>query len=152
MEEEIRKLRKSLKFTEMLCVLMLILFLGIIVGLLQFVRVYGEYKEDIRTAVTLVQDLKKVNLKQLSEDIHATSEAIAAVDWEKLSEQLNELDLKEIKTTIDSLDLDRINETLGELNIDQIAHTLEGLDVDKINQTMDDVQSALSKLDRFGLF
>jgi Mrp family chromosome partitioning ATPase len=40
----------------------------------------------------------------------------------------------------------------GKSNIDQIAHTLEGLDVDKINQTMDDVQSALSKLDRFGLF
>ncbi len=152
MEDEIRKLRRSLVVTQSICILMLAMFLAVIVIMLQGVRVFQEYRSDIDSTITLVKELKKVNLPKLAEDIHETSEAIEAVDWTALSEQLNELDLKEIKDTIDSLDLDQINETLGSLDIDELAQQLSGLDIDKINQTMDDVQAALEKLNRFGFF
>lgn len=152
MEDEIRKLRRSLVITQSLCILMLAMFLAVIVIMLQGVRVFQEYRSDIDTTITLVKDLKKINLPKLAEDMHTTAEAIDSVDWQALSEQLNELDLKEIKDTIDSLDLEEINETLGSLDLDQLVHSLDGLDIDKINQTMDDIQSALDKLNRFGLF
>ena len=152
MEDEIRKLRRSLVVTQSLCILMLAMFLAVIVIMLQGVRVFQEYRNDIDTTITLVKDLKKINLPKLAEDMHTTSEAINSVDWTALSEQLNELDLQEIKNTIDSLDLDQINETLGSLDLDELVHSLDGLDIDKINQTMDDIQSALDKLNRFGLF
>ena len=152
MEDEIRKLRKSLMATQTLCILILVMFLGVIVGMLQFVRVFGEYRDDLDTACKLVGELKNADIPQLAEDIHNTSEAINAVDWSSLSEQLNELDLQEIKNSIESLDLDQINETLGSLDLDELVSTLDGLDIEKINQTMDDIQSALDKLDRFGLF
>ena len=152
MEDEIRKLRRSLVVTQSLCILMLAMFLVVIVIMLQGVRVFQEYRDDIDTTITLVKELKKINLPKLAEDMHTTAEAINSVDWPALSEQLNDLDLKEIAEVIDSLDLEQINETLGSLDIDQLVQQIGGLDVEKINQTMDDVQAALDKLNRFGLF
>ena len=140
MENEIKKLRKSLMATQTICILMLVVLLGMMVGILQIVRVFGEYKSDIDKACELVRELKKADIPQLAEDIHTTSEAINAVDWADLSERLNEMDLQGIKETIDSLDLEEITQTLNEL------------DVEKINETMDDIQAALEKLDKFGFF
>jgi Mg/Co/Ni transporter MgtE len=152
MENEIKKLRKQVIATQTICILMLVVLLGMMVGILQIVRVFGEYKEDLDRAATLVKELKKADIPQLAEDIHNTSEAINAVDWADLSERLNEMDLQGIKETIDSLDLEQINETLGQLDLEDIAQTLNELDVEKINQTMDDIQAALEKLDKFGFF
>ena len=152
MENEIKKLRKSLMFTQTLCILILVMFLAVIVILLQGVRVFGEYREDLDNARTLVKELRKADIPGLAEDIHTASEAINAVDWTALSEHLNEMNLQEIKDAIDALDLEQINETLGSLDLDEISQTLEGLDIDKINQTMDDIQDALDKLDKFSFF
>ena len=152
MENEIKKLRKQVIATQTICILMLVVLLGMMVGILQIVRVFGEYKSDLDRAADLVRELKKADIPQLAEDIHTTSEAINAVDWDDLSERLNEMDLQGIKETIDSLDLDQINETLGQLDLETITETLDELDVDKINQTMDDIQAALDKLDKFGFF
>ena len=152
MENEIKKLRKQVMATQTICILMLVVLLGMMIGILQIVRVFGEYKADIDRTCELVRELKKADIPQLAEDIHNTSEAINAVDWEDLSTRLNEMDLQGIKETIDSLDLDQINETLRQLDLEEIAETLNGLDVDKINQTMDDIQAALDKLDKFGFF
>lgn len=152
MENEIKKLQKSLRATQTLCILILVMFLALIVVMLQGVRILSDYKKDIETTFEVVGELKKADLPQLAEDIHNTSEAINAVDWDALSTRLNELDLQEIKNTIESLDLDQINETLGRLDLDEITEQLSQLDIEKINQTMDDIQSALAKLDKFGFF
>ncbi len=152
MENEIRKLRKSLMATQTICILMMVILLGMMIGILQIVRVFGEYKTDLDRACELVRELKKADIPQLAEDIHTTSEAINSVDWADLSTRLNEMDLQGIKETIDSLDLDQINATLGQLDLEEITETLNELDVEKINQTMDDIQAALDKLDKFGLF
>ena len=152
MEDEIKKLRKSLMATQTICILMLVVLLGMMVGILQIVRVFGEYKKDIDRACELVRELKKADIPQLAEDMHNTSEAINAVDWSDLSARLNEMDLQGIKETIDSLDLEQINATLGQLDLEEISQTLNDLDIEKINQTMDDIQAALDKLDKFGFF
>ena len=152
MENELRKLRKSLRATQTLCILILVMFLALIVIMLQGLRIFLDYKKDIDTTFAVVKQLKKADLPQLAEDIHNTSEAINAVDWNALSAQLNELDLQEIKTTIESLDLDQINSTLAQLDIDELTQTLNELDIDQINQTMEDLQSALEKFDKFGFF
>lgn len=152
MENEIRKLRKSLRATQTLCILILVMFLALIVVLLQGYRVLSEYKKDLETTFQVVKELKKADLPQLAEDIHHTSEAINAVDWDALSAQLNELDLQEIKNTIESLDLDQINATLGQLDLEEVTEQLNQLDIEKINDTMDQIQSALEKLDKFGFF
>ncbi|MCR5619618.1 MAG: hypothetical protein K6F65_05910 [Lachnospiraceae bacterium] len=152
MENEIRKLRKSLRATQTLCILILVMFLALIVVLLQGYRILSDYKKDLETTFQVVKELKKADLPQLAEDIHNTSEAINAVDWDALSAQLNELDLQEIKNTIESLDLDQINATLGELDLEEVTQQLNQLDIEKINETMDKIQSALEKLDKFGFF
>ncbi|MBR7089304.1 MAG: hypothetical protein IKI46_02260 [Lachnospiraceae bacterium] len=152
MENELKKLRKSLRATQTLCILILVMFLALIVVMLQGLRIFLDYKNDIETTFAVVKQLKKADLPQLAEDIHNTSEAINAVDWDALSAQLNELDLQEIKTTIESLDLDQINSTLAQLDIDELTQTLNELDIDQINQTMEDLQSALEKFDKFGFF
>ncbi len=152
MENELKKLRKSLRATQTLCILILVMFLALIVILLQGLRIFLDYRKDIDTAFAVVKELKKADLPQLAEDIHNTSEAINAVDWNALSTQLNELDLQEIRTTIESLDLDQINDTLGQLDLDEITEQLSELDIEKINDTMDQIQSALEKLDKFGFF
>ncbi len=152
MENEIKKLRKSLMATQTICILMLVVLLGMMIGILQMVRVFGEYKADIDKACELVRELKKADIPQLAEDMHTTAEAINSVDWADLSERLNEMDLQGIKETIESLDLEQINATLGQLDLEEITQTLNELDVEKINQTMDDVQAALDKLDKFGFF
>ena len=152
MENELKKLRKSLRATQTLCILILVMFLALIVVMLQGLRIFLDYKNDIETTFAVVKQLKKADLPQLAEDIHNTSEAINAVDWDALSAQLNELDLQEIKTTIESLDLDQINSTLAQLDIDELTQTLNEPDIDQINQTMEDLQSALEKFDKFGFF
>lgn len=152
MENEIKKLRKSLRATQTLCILILVMFLALIVVLLQGLRIFSEYRKDVETAFQVVKELKKADLPQLAEDIHASAEAINAVDWDTLSARLNEMDLQEIRDAIDALDLEQINETLGQLDLDEINETLSDLDIEKINQTMDDIQSALEKLDKFGFF
>ncbi len=128
------------------------MFLALIVVLLQGYRILSDYKKDLETTFQVVKELKKADLPQLAEDIHNTSEAINAVDWDALSAQLNELDLQEIKNTIESLDLDQINATLGELDLEEVTQQLNQLDIEKINETMDQIQSALEKLDKFGFF
>jgi len=152
MENEIKMLRKSLRATQTLCILILVMFLALIVVLLQGLRIFSEYRKDVETTFQVVKELKKADLPQLAEDVHTASEAINAVDWDTLSARLNEMDLQEIRNAIDALDLEQINETLGQLDLDEINETLSDLDIEKINQTMDDIQSALEKLDKFGFF
>ena len=152
MEKEIKKLQKSLRATQTLCILILIMFLALIVVMLQGVRILSDYRDDLEMTFKVVKELKKADIPQLAEDMHNTSEAINAVDWDALSEQLNELDLKEIKTTIESLDLDQINSTLGQLDLDELTEQLSQLDVEQINQSMEDIQTLLEKLDKFGFF
>lgn len=152
MENEIKKLRKQVIATQTICILMLVVLLGMMIGILHFVKLFNDYKKDIDRTCDLVRELQKADIPQLAEDMHTTSEAINSVDWADLSERLNEMDLQGIKETIDSLDLEQINETLGQLDLEDIAQTLNELDVEKINQTMDDIQTALEKLDKFGFF
>ena len=70
MENEIKKLRKQVIATQTICILMLVVLLGMMVGILQIVRVFGEYKDDLDRAATLVRELKKADIPQLAEDIH----------------------------------------------------------------------------------
>ena len=152
MEKDIKKLQRSLRATQTLCILIIVMFLSLIVVLVQVLRIFNDYRKEVDMTFEVVAELKDADLPQLAEDIHHTSEAIDAVDWDELSEQLNELDLKEIKDTIDSLDLEKINETLGALDLEEITEALDELDIAQINQTMEDIQAALDKLDKFGFF
>ena len=152
MDKDLKKLQASVRLNQTLSVIIIILLLVVILGGVRFYATFSKYKEEFDAAADVAKELKKVDLPQLSADLHTTTEAINAVDWNDLSARLNDLDLQGIKETIDSLDLDAINETLGDLDIDALVEKLEGLDVDKINQTMEDVSSALDKLNRFGLF
>ena len=65
MENEIKKLRKSLMFTQTLCILMLVMFLVVIIFILQGIRVFGEYRDDLDNARTLVKELKKADIPSL---------------------------------------------------------------------------------------
>jgi Mg/Co/Ni transporter MgtE len=152
MENEIKKLRKQVMATQTICILMLVVLLGMMIGILHFVKLFNDYKKDIDRTCDLVRELQKADIPQLAEDMHNTSEAINAVDWEDLSARLNEMDLQGIKETIDSLDLEQINNTLGQLDLEELTQTLNELDIEKINETMDQIQAALDKLDKFGFF
>lgn len=152
MDNDIKKLKSMIRATQSIGIIIIVLLLVIILGGVRFIAVFGEYEESLEAAADIVKELRKVDLPQLASDLHTTTEAINAVEWDKLSSQLNDLDLQAIKETIDSLDLDEINATLGSLDVDDLVQKLEGLDVDKINQTMDDVQAAMEKLNKFGLF
>ncbi|MCR4791860.1 MAG: hypothetical protein K5871_03865 [Lachnospiraceae bacterium] len=152
MENEIKKLRRSLMATQTICILMLAMFLVMIVVMLRFVSIFNDYKDEIDTTFRLVKQLEKVDLPRLAEDIHTTAEAINAVNWPDLSERLNDLNLQELRNAIESLDLDQINDTLASLNLEELVNELDGLDIQRINEAMENIQTLMDKLDRFGFF
>ncbi len=152
MDKDLKKLQASIRLNQTLSFIIIILLLVVILGGVRSLAVLNGYKESLEDAAAIAKELRKVDLPRLSEDLHTTTEAINAVDWNQLSSQLNDLDLQGIKETIDNLDLEEINETLGNLDVGELVEKLEGLDVDKINQTMDEVSAALEKLNKFGLF
>lgn len=151
-EKMLKKFRRELLWTRILCGLSCVLMVAVLVGgflfyqktkeyewqLKNYVEDVQEHSEEIETALNqmalLDMDVLNDTLKETLKAIQAVdwemlNENIDSVDWAKLSKQLSELDVKAINDAIDGLDTEEITQALENLNngVDKLKKTVEAL-------------------------
>ncbi len=151
-EKMLKKFRRELLWTRVLCATSCLLMVAVLVGgflfyqktqeyqwqLNAYVEDVKEHSEEIETALNqmalLDMDVLNDTLKETLKAIQAVdwemlNENIDSVDWAMLSKQLNELDIKAINDAIDGLDTEEITQALENLNngVDKLKKTVEAL-------------------------
>ena len=151
-EMMLKKFRRELLWTRILCILSSLMMVAVLVGgflfyqktkeyewqLKGYVEDVKEHSEEIEVALNQValldMDVLNDTLKETLKAIQAVdwemlNENIDSVDWAKLSEQLSELDIKAINEAIDGLDTEELTTALENLNngVDKLKKAVEAL-------------------------
>lgn len=163
-ERLIKKLQRDLWMTRLFAMFSSLLMIVILAGgyyLYQVVQVYVKQAESYVTEIVTYAENVKPALNQLSlidaealkQTMEQMSVAFAEIDFEKLAnqieslnvdainEKINALDVESLNAKIYALDIEGINETVGSLDAVQFEETLENL-----NEAVDTVQEMSEKL------
>lgn len=116
-----KKLRRDLAFTRVVCILTSVVTLLLICG--------GGYLF--------------WRMQGILENAQPILEQVAEVDIENVNETL-----WQIRTTLETVDLEQAVETLDELDIDALNSAIEGLDTTELSEALSNLNDAVESLQR----
>lgn len=120
-EQQMKKLRRDLAFTRVVCILTSVVTLLLICG--------GGYLF--------------WRMQGILENAQPILEQVAEVDIENVNETL-----WQIRTTLETVDLEQAVETLDELDIDALNSAIEGLDTTELSEALSNLNDAVESLQR----
>lgn len=144
-EKVLKKFRRELLWTRILCIITCIMMVAVLVGgflfyqktqeyewqLKQYAEDVKEHSEEIEVALNQVALL---DMDVLNETMRETLRAIQAVDWEMLNEN------------IDSVDWAKLSKQLSELDVKAINDAIDGLDTEELTQALENLNNGIDKL------
>ncbi len=115
LEKDIKKLRRDLKINRVLSITTIVLMLCLLIPLLQVLQQIQGTVEPVVEQISEV-DMDTLNSSLGSLKVVAEELAAADIDWQQLSETINELDVDALNETLQGLDTEELTETLANLN------------------------------------
>lgn len=118
--QEMEKLRRELRRTRVFCGITSVLVAALLVG---GALVFTKVQSYVEAVLPLAEQVSAVEFDTLNETIGSMNETLKAVDWEKFSAQMEQLDVEALNEAIAGLDTEELSEALEKLN--QVTDTLE---------------------------
>lgn len=120
----------------------------------QTVQIYAvqvdDYVTDIMTYAEnmqpAIEQLSEVNIEELNHTMNQMKVAFAEVDFEKLAQQIDNLDVEAINAKVAALDVDSLNDKINALDIDRINQTIEELDTAELSEALTNLNDAAEKV------
>ena len=144
-EMMLKKFRRELLWTRILCVISCLLMVAVLVGGFLFYQKTQEYEwqlkkyaEDVKEHSEEIEmalnQVALLDMDVLNDTIRETLKVIQAVDWEMLNEN------------IDSVDWAMLSKQLSELDVKAINDAIDGLDTEEITQALENLNNGVDKL------
>ena len=122
-EKMLKKFRRELLWTRILCVLSCLLMVAVLVGGFLFYQKTREYEWQLKKYTDDVQEhseeietalnqLAQLDMDVLNDTLKETLKAIQAVDWEMLNKNIDSVDWANLSKQLSELDIKAINEAL----------------------------------------
>lgn len=153
-ERLIKKLQRDLWMTRLFAMFSSLLMIVILAGgyyLYQVVQVYVKqaegyvteivtYAESVKPALDQLSQIDTENLTKMAEQISA---AFAEIDFEKLANQIESLNVDAINEKINALDVESLNAKIYALDIEGINETMENLNALQFEETLENLNEAV---------
>ena len=158
-EKMLKKFRRELLWTRILCVLSCLLMVAVLVGGFLFYQKTREYEWQLKKYTDDVQEhseeidaalnqLAQLDMDVLNDTLKETLKAIQAVDWEMLNKNIDSVDWANLSKQLSELDIKAINDAVDGLDTEEITQALENLNngVDKLKKTVEALSAIGDKI------
>lgn len=156
-EKLIKKLQRDLLLTRIFSVISSLLTIAVLAGgfyMFQTLQTYvGQADDYVSEIVTYaesmeptVTQLSRVDIEALNDALDQVTIAFAQVDFERLAQQIDELDVDAINKKVAALDVDTLNDKINALDIDAINETIESVDMEELSEALTNLNDASQKI------
>lgn len=158
-EKMLKKLRRELLWTRILCGLSCLIMVVVLVGGFLFYQKTQEYewqlksyaddvKEHSEEIETALNQMALLDMDVLNETLKETLKVIQAVDWEMLNKNIDSVDWANLSKQLSELDIKAINDAVDGLDTEEITQALENLNngVDKLKKTVEALSAIGDKI------
>ena len=158
-EKMLKKFRRELLWTRILCGLSCLIMVVVLVGGFLFYQKTQEYewqlksyaddvKEHSEEIETALNQMALLDMDVLNETLKETLKAIQAVDWEMLNKNIDSVDWANLSKQLSELDIKAINDAVDGLDTEEITQALENLNngVDKLKKTVEALSAIGDKI------
>lgn len=153
-ERLIKKLQRDLWMTRLFAMFSSLLMIVILTGgyyLYQVVQVYVKQAEGYVTEIVTyaesvkpaLDQLSKIDTENLTKTAEQMSAAFAEIDFEKLADQIESLNVDAINEKINALDVESLNAKIYALDIEGINETMENLNALQFEETLENLNEAV---------
>lgn len=149
-EMMLKKFRRELLWTRILCTLSSLMMVAVLVGGFLFYQKTKEYEWQLKGYVEDVKEHSEeievalnqvalLDMDVLNDTLKETLKAIQAVDWEMLNENIDSVDWAKLSKQLSELDIKAINEAIDGLDTEELTTALENLNngVDKLKKAVE---------------
>lgn len=152
-EKVLKKLQRDLLVTRIFSMILSILMIGILVGGFYMFRTVQTYAVQVDGYVTdimtyaenmepAIEQLSEVDIETLNDTMEQMTVAFAEVDFEKLAQQIDDLDVEAINAKVAALDVDALNDKVAALDVDALNAKINALDIEGINKAIEELDTA----------
>ncbi len=113
MGKELKSLRRSMVITRIFCVIPAVLFAAVLIG---GVYIWGQVSGIVEKAMPAVETMGDVNWTEVVGTLEEVKTAVTDVDWQALSEKVEQFDVEAMNKTLSGLDIEALNEAVENLN------------------------------------
>ena len=158
-EKMLKKFRRELLWTRILCGLSCLIMVVVLVGGFLFYQKTQEYKWQLKSYAddvkehsekieTALNQMALLDMDVLNETLKETLKAIQAVDWEMLNKNIDSVDWANLSKQLSELDIKAINDAVDGLDTEEITQALENLNngVDKLKKTVEALSAIGDKI------
>lgn len=158
-EKMLKKFRRELLWTRILCGLSCLIMVVVLVGGFLFYQKTQEYEWQLKSYVddvkehseeieTALNQMALLDMDVLNETLKETLKAIQAVDWEMLNKNIDSVDWANLSKQLSELDIKAINDAVDGLDTEEITQALENLNngVDKLKKTVEALSAIGDKI------
>jgi hypothetical protein len=125
--KDLQKLARSLRFTQICCLISSLLTGALIVAL---VVVFMQAKPVLAFVDTLgpaVDNVSKIDVQAANNALRIFNQEAVNIDWKQVSTTVNTLDVKAINQAVNDLDVVELNQKLAAIDVDELNKSLENL-------------------------
>lgn len=107
------QLMKELRFTRIVCIISSVLTFCLLVG---GAFLYGKVQKLAEICEPAIEKMSDVDVESLNETLDNVNASLESMDWERVADVLDELDVDALNSVIEGLDTEELTEALQNLN------------------------------------